>query len=136
LGTHVKHSQILNCVTGFFTEGHTMTLENILMANISDTAVCSHNCAGSGTHLTMDNCHLLTGDYHTIAPSTSFVLTNSIVRDMGDTGGFLTAYDHTEFTYSDEDGPVIFQSVGNGAYYLTTNCAYRSAGTTNINAAI
>jgi len=133
LGTHLKHSQILNCGIGVMTEGHTMRLENLLMANISDTAIYSDNCAGSGTHLTMDNCYLLTGDYNTDDPSTSFVLTNSIVYNMGDTGAYLTAYDHTEFL--DSESYPVFQTVGNGKYYLSNN-TYRNSGTTNINSGL
>jgi len=136
LGTHLKHSQVLNCGIGIMTEGHTMRLENVLMAEISDTAIYSHDCLGSGVHMTIDNCNLLTGDYNVDDPSTSFVLTNSIVSNLidGEEGAWLTAADHTAFL--DAYSPPVFQPVGNGAYYLTNSSPYRAAGTTNIPASL
>jgi hypothetical protein len=142
----LQDGQIVNCSTGFYTPGQTSaSFENMLFANVqlpldvylayvqaqNVTFIGSYSAlvapAGSGPYynvtVNLVNCIL--------ANFTVFSTVGTAITISGQNNGF-----YNDYTSAFGSSPITstsnpFQTVGAGNYYLTSNCVFASAGTTN-----
>ncbi len=127
----VKDSQFVNDVNPVRLTGGSLNLENVLMDNVSGTALylaASANCIAQNLTVHNANTFLYSVLYSSLG------LTNSLLIACTNLG---TNYNGAS-NYTSTSDAGIFQTVGGGADYLATNCpdGIRGAGTTNIDPAL
>jgi hypothetical protein len=120
-GEHtVRHSQILNS-SGAVYSWSTLTLQNVLIDRVSDSAI-------GGTDVTVRGEHLTVHRVNNFAYGVTLSLTNSILSAVTNWG--VSFVSNSNVTNSNDAG--VFQTVGAGAHYLIDSSPYRDVGTTNI----
>lgn len=149
-GTHPPNfynGQIVDCDNGFNADGmNPADVENILFANVQTNFNSLFSATFNVENCTFDSSAYLATIENSPYQSDLLTFTNCIfVNILNLTNSYganinfaLTAtdngfYDAPVFgsvTYTNNSYP--FLMVGAGGYYLTTNCAFRAAGTTNI----
>jgi hypothetical protein len=146
------NGQIVDCQDGFNVNGaDEVYLRNILFANVAtnfnnlysgdfDVENCTfsssaylstvENSSGQTSALSFTNCIFA----NVLSLSNSYSVGSLNYTISGNDNGFYDAPSFGSATYTNTTDP--FQIVGGGSYYLTTNCAFRGVGTTNIDPAL
>jgi hypothetical protein len=147
-GCNVWDCQFINCNFGIaisdYTDGGVANLYNVLFSHCSN-AVTDYGIFSPETitaeHITVDNCGAFFDWYPGNEDSLQAYVTNSVFSNtpqIVDTNSTVTGLDNG-FYNSPQFGSNAqtttnfpYQVVGGGNYYLTTNCAFHSQGTTGI----
>ena len=150
---NLSHSELVDCITGIYVSGGsgsasiTFNANNCLMANVQyPFKMQSVVLTANAYNCTVDACTDLIDVVS--ATSGTFNLTNSIVSSMGSKGslGSLTlnggynAFSNSSGVYFGSPYHILtsnpYVSVGAGNYYLPTNSALLTDGTTSISSAL
>jgi hypothetical protein len=113
--------QMVNCGTGIQASNVSYSLWNALMYNVM-TNFSGSNATGDVEHLTSDTANWLNNGQ-------TLNLTNCLLVAVANTGSYAG---NSVYTSSSRTG--VFQGVGDGFHYLTSNYVY--AGTTTINSTL
>jgi hypothetical protein len=124
----IRHSQVTFCSIGVDNSFATSTLEDVLMHRV-ETPFYGTNFNIRAQHLTVHECNKLTAGSST---NSTISLTNSLLVHMTNWGTSLYVTNSVAVV----NDSAVFQTVGAGKHYLTTNSPYRNAGTTNISATL
>lgn len=139
---NLTNGQIINCENG--VSASQVNMENLLFANVQNSCV-----DGTGTN-SAQNTTFAFSEYLNTSPDAEFFLTNCIFADVtnagrihfnqwaqGQNNGFYNSFGGGTTGGNPVTTTVFpFQSVGAGSYYLADGCAFRDAGTTNIDPAL
>jgi hypothetical protein len=121
----LRDLQIAKCAYGVAATNADFSVRNGLFSTVS-TNFTGASATGHVEHLTSDIAVWLNKDL-----GTNLFLTNCILSAVTNLGSCAT-----QCVAVVPSGAGVFQVVGAGGYYLTTNSPYRDAGTTNINPAL
>ena len=133
----VSHAQFVHCNQAMKVNGYGTSFQNFFVRNAlfndCSTAFYGYSFSGDIEHLTLNQCGQVANDYNGTNYNTtsSLALTNSLVVSI--TNGWGNVAITTNHTYNASSSA--FQSVGEGAHYLTDN-TYRNLGTSTINSTL
>lgn len=135
----ITNAQFASCSNAISTGGSTVHLRNVLFAQTLKDIV-----AQGGDSVTVENgTSSTTGTFITAptGPSASVAMTNCILVNVTNntagsvtlTGSFNGFYASTAFGNNQVSASIYpFQTIGGGSCYLTNDCPFHNAGTTNI----
>lgn len=123
----LEDAQILHADYPITTDGSLTALRNVLLHDVPGAALTIWGSSLDAEHLTVNKCNVLidSGSY-----LSGGGITNSLFVSITNWGYSFTSVNNA--TNASASG--VFQTVGGGAHYLTTNSVHRNVGTTNINA--
>lgn len=120
----IENAQFVNCTTGIYLDGATLSLRNALFYNSGSVLAGQNSNVGRLEHVTVNG-------------ATSFNYNNSIgtltvTNSLLVAVGTLGTYSGTSVSTASSTAGV-FETAGGASHYLASGSPYRDAGSTNIN---